>query len=156
MNPDEIRALIASTVATALEGRSAPKSEPASDTPEARIARLEASNARQKVLIANLSSQPQRMAGGARTVSASASPAYASSEISRLLARCEGSDDSMALREVVVRHQPMLSVKLRAKGGAEAAKLNEAREQAEDILRELCCAADDDGTLREWRITHAA
>ncbi len=165
MTPDELRALLDAALSpintrlAAIEGRSTPATTPAAEpeSVEARVAKLEGVVARQRTVISNLSSQPQRMSGGHRaTLAASGQPAYAATEIGRLLKRCEEDGESaMAVREVVTRHQPMLSVKLRSRG-ADGAKLREACDQAEDILRELCCAADEDGTLREWRTTHAA
>ena len=121
----------------------------------ARVQALEATAARQRTVIANLSAQPQRHGGGARVaLAASNSPTY-SGEIGALLKRCEaeGDDHAMALREVVTRHQPMLSVKFRSKG-AEGQKLREACDNAEEMLREICVAADADGTLGDWRRLH--
>lgn len=165
MTPDELRAAVAAALAptndrlAALEARGAPA--PAHvDTPEelrARVAALEAANARQRTVIGNLTSQPQRMAGGARSsIAASGSSSYAGSEIGQLIKRCEAMGDghAPAVREVVIRHQPMLAVKFRSRG-AEGAKLRDACEQAPDLLRELLCAADDDGTLREWHRAQA-
>ena len=176
MNPEQLRALLAEALAPvtqrldALEARSAATTTPtapAAPAPaaaaptgdaelRARVAALEASNARQRTVIANLSAQPQRMGSGHRVaLAASGSAAFASTEIGGLLKRCEaeGEDHAMALREVVTRHQPLLAVKFRSKG-AEGKKLREACDTAEEMLREICVAADADGTLSDWRRLH--
>ncbi len=173
MTPEQLRAILAETLAPvtarldAIEARTAPPAPAAPAAPaaapdeatglRARVAALEAANERQRAVIGNLTSQPQR-AGGTRhaPVAASNLPAYAASEFDALLNRCkaQGEDHAPAVREVVERHKPMLAVKFRSRG-AEGRQLRDACEQAPDVLRELICAADADGTLADWRRLHA-
>jgi hypothetical protein len=123
--------------------------EPAVETAEARAIRLEGELARSRQVIANLTSQPQRVGRGLGMVSASGQV----SEVDAMINRAKGTGKHEALVGVVERSKKILSVGFRARGEEVRMKLAEARDEAPDFLRDVCEAAHADGTLSEWYST---
>ncbi len=127
-----------------LKARASAPPAPVTETPEAKCLRLEADLANRNQVIANLSSQSQRI--GTRNASVDA-PIQVKG-LDALVSRCKDGE-AVAVREVVAANKAHLTCSFRAKG-AEGQKTREAAEASPDMLRSLLNAAVADGTMRDW------
>jgi hypothetical protein len=135
MTTEEMQKIVQDAVAAELRARGI-ATDP--ETPEQKIARLEAENA----ALRTQGNVPVRRA--VTSGPANASHARTSGQMDQILTRAKADmGESNPLVQAVFRHKDLLNLNMRGRGAAVAA----AKEQSADILRDVLCSAEESGDL---------
>jgi len=171
MTQEEIDAMIQRAVAKALETRAAatpaPAAAAAASAPEGEtVEALRTKLAQEQTRAANLEKSLNHLnAGGVRSGSGGVRTHSTNdgglnrSALGKLVTRAKTEGKAPLLVRVIAGDadhgitgiQEYLDVNLRARDGAGAIKLREAKDAAPDMLRDVLDAAYEDGTVRDWQ-----